>query len=167
MEEWKMVKGFNNYFVSSLGRVYNIATGRFIGNKESEKYKYKRVKLSKNGEKLFIDVHRLVAEIFIPNIDNYEVVNHINGITTDNRVENLEWCSRSENQKHAYRIGLEVPIRGELNKNAKLNEVAVKLIRKTYKKGDRQCGARALARKFGVSSTAIRMCLRGRSWNSI
>lgn len=167
MEEWRKVNGYDNYYVSSEGRIYNVVTEKFIGNKNSDKYKYKRVKLSENGKKVFIDVHRLVADTFIPNPNNCEVVNHINGITTDNRVENLEWCSRSENQKHAYRIGLETAMKGEQNKNAKLNEIAVKQIRETYKRGDRQRGAEALARKYGVSGTAIKMCLRGVSWSHV
>ena len=164
MEEWKAINGFENYFVSNEGRVYNSITDRFIGIKSSDLYKYKRVKLSKDGKVMFADVHRLVAEAFIPNKNKFEVVNHINGITTDNRVENLEWCSRSENQKHAYRIGLEKPQRGEDNKNSKLSKEQVLEIRRIYKKRDRERGGGALARRFGVSDEAIRRCVNGVTW---
>lgn len=51
-------------------------------------------------------VHRLVAETWIPNSNNYEEVNHINGDKDDNRVENLEWVTHSENMRHAFRTGL-------------------------------------------------------------
>jgi hypothetical protein len=53
--------------------------------------------------------HRIVAECFIPKIEGKDFVNHINGNKYDNRASNLEWVNRSENQLHAYKLGLQVP----------------------------------------------------------
>lgn len=70
---------------------------------------YLQVLLYEEGKPHPKKVHRLVAEAFIPNLDNKPQVNHINGDKTDNRVKNLEWCTNSENQLHAYKNGLEKP----------------------------------------------------------
>lgn len=69
---------------------------------------YLQVPLTINGKKKMMQVHRLVALAFIPNAENYPQVNHINCVKCDNRVENLEWCNNSQNQKHAYQTGLQV-----------------------------------------------------------
>ena len=67
---------------------------------------YLLVGLHKKGKAILFLVHRLVAIMFIPNLEHKEQVNHINGTKTDNREENLEWCTNGENGKHAYKIGL-------------------------------------------------------------
>lgn len=64
-------------------------------------------------------IHRLVAEAFIPNPNNYPCVNHINGIKSDNRVENLEWCTYKQNMQHAVKTGLFNVGSGKDNGNSK------------------------------------------------
>lgn len=79
---------------------FKTKTGVIISNKMARGY----LGSSYKGETDY--THRLVANNFIPNPHRYRTVNHINGIKTDNRIENLEWCSHSSNVKHAYSTGL-------------------------------------------------------------
>ena len=67
---------------------------------------YITVRINKNGQSSTQFVHRLLAAAFIPNPNNKPFINHINGIKTDNRLENLEWVTHAENIKHAYKTGL-------------------------------------------------------------
>lgn len=68
--------------------------------------------LFKNGVSKTVRVHRLVAEAFIPNPDNKEQVNHIDDVKTNNSVENLEWCTQSENIKHSYKLRRDPSVEG-------------------------------------------------------
>lgn len=112
-EIWKDIKGYEHlYQVSTLGRVKSLPKMKgFYKNKERILNEipiqgYKVVNLSKNNTVKHHLIHRLVAETFIDNPENKLFVNHINGNKSDNRINNLEWCTRSENDSHAYKLGL-------------------------------------------------------------
>lgn len=109
-------------------------------------------------------IHRLVALNFIPNPLNKREVNHKNGIKTDNRIENLEWCTPSENCKHSYVIGLSFHegIKGEKHPKAKLNQRQVIEIR-----GTRGLTQRAIAKKYGVALSTIHSILKRKNWKHI
>lgn len=122
-EMWKSLNEYDgNYQVSNLGRVRSLIDnhGRIreipiIRKARLGKQGYLYVTLWKHGKSTSEKVHRLVASCFCEKTDNAQCVNHINGIKTDNRAENLEWCSYSENVKSAYDLGLIQATKGEKN----------------------------------------------------
>lgn len=123
-EIWKDIKGFEGlYQVSNFGRIKNldkIVIGKLPNGQLINKIYKEKIKLIKNNKKGYLrvgltdgnyirnayQIHRLVAETFIINPENKKEVNHINGIKTDNHVENLEWVTRYENITHAIKTGL-------------------------------------------------------------
>jgi len=127
---WLPVKGYEGiYEVNNIGDVRSLTyipknrtgvqTGRVLKQQKCHKG-YLRVCLVFENKKFNTGAHRLVAFAFIPNIENKPQVNHINGIKTDNRVENLEWCTNKENQLHAVKNNLHNPNYGENHHMSKL-----------------------------------------------
>lgn len=111
-------RDYSNYIIYSDGRIYSKRNKKFLTMKISHDG-YGRTQLYKDKKYKNYNFHRVVAEVFIPNPDNKPFVNHINGNKLDNRVENLEWCTQSENIKHAWKNGLSKPRRNEADKRSK------------------------------------------------
>lgn len=124
-EIWKPVNGFENlYEISNKGNLKALEKSWMAINYKSKTYHkitfrekmikpsiskcgYKQVILCKNNKTYGKTIHKLVAEAFIPNIENKKCVNHIDGNKLNNNVNNLEWCTHKENSKHSWENGLE------------------------------------------------------------
>lgn len=172
--EAKDIKGYEGiYAITRDGRVWSYPNNRkFVKRTHgiwlksySNGYGYRFVYLHKNGRGVSRYIHRIVAETFIPNLENFSQVNHLNGIKTDNRVENLEWCNAKKNMKHALRTGLMKNILGENHYHAKLSEKDVLRIRHLYKIG--KYYQNEIARMFKVHPMAVNHIIHNRSWKHI
>ena len=112
IEIWKPIPSYETlYEISNNGVVKSLRTGAVKCS--SNNGKYKQVTLTKNGTSKTYKVHRLVAQAFIPNPNNYPQINHIDGNKKNNNAENLEWCTNSVNQIHAYSHNLNQGSRGK------------------------------------------------------
>jgi hypothetical protein len=103
MEEWRDIPGYEDYQVSSLGRVKSLKYGKeHILKSIIVRSGYLSVNLYANGKARLTSIHRIVAKVFIPNPKRKPEVNHKDGNKKNNILGNLEWVTKSENQKHAY-----------------------------------------------------------------
>jgi hypothetical protein len=158
---WKHIREYEKYQISSQGDVVN-SKGRIL-KQHPDRYGYNTIMLCKNGIGKRFLVHRLVAIHFIPNPLNKPTVNHLNGNTTDSRVENLEWATISENNLHAYRTGLSKPKKmiGEKNGRAKLTQKDADKIRLMCSKGIKQ---KDIANHFNISISVVNNIKNNRAW---
>lgn len=174
-EIWKDVIGYEGlYQVSNLGRVKGL-------KRESKHYKggvrvynerflnpclhkdgYLKVGLIKDGINKQHSVHRLVCSSFIENIYNKPQVNHKNGVKTDNRLENLEWSTSSENHKHAYKIGLRHQ-NGEKNHRSALTNSQVFEIKYNHK----NLSNKEVSMIYNISTNQVSRIRRGDRWSHV
>jgi hypothetical protein len=110
------------YSITRDGKVYSHKRKRFLNPTNLKGYKRVKLRDSNNNQKISNQlIHRLVAKAFIPNPNNKLEINHKNSIRDDNRVDNLEWATRSENNQHAWTYG---------NKVFKITEKYLNAVRK-------------------------------------
>ena len=102
---WKEYPNNPNYLVSDEGQIKSRKRNKLLIPKANWDG-YLRIQIWEGGKCHMIGWHRVVAETFVPNPDNKPFINHKNGVKTDNRAENLEWCTQSENIRHAWKNGL-------------------------------------------------------------
>lgn len=171
IEIWKDIPGYEGYYqASNMGRIRSL--DRYVNSKNKSfkfvkgkilKYNlknngYYQVNLTNGKYKKYISVHRIIAELFIPNSNDLLQVNHKNGIKSDCNVKNLEWVTASENHKHAYKIGLKNQ-KGERNNASKLTEEMVRVIRNSMTLTHLE-----LSKIFNVSRQTIGLVLNFKIW---
>lgn len=170
-EVWKTIPSLGgDYEASNLGRIrsldrwsFRVDTGTKLFVKgaiiaqQTDEFGYSRVRLNLNKEKLTKRVHRLVAEAFIPNLENKPQVNHIDGDKRNNSEINLEWTTNSDNQKHAIKTGLKTVKKG---KDSPRFERAVDV----YKDGEYIMTLRGNAEmeEKGFDFRLVSACLKGK-----
>ena len=174
-EEWKPIQNYEGmYTVSNQGRVYSLTrrvrsryggtrsvAERILSPRVSDRG-YLFVNLCREGIAKPHAVHRLVVTAFVglPPTPRH-TTNHINGIKCDNHASNLEWLTLSENQRHAFALGLNSQV-GEKHSCAKLTERLVREIRQLYAGGNRT--QKDLGKGFGVAERTISDLLAHRTW---
>lgn len=158
---WKQIS--SKYECSDDGHIRNRKSKHVLKEFDSCKDGYLRTQFDGKTR----TVHRVIAEAFIPKEDGKQFVNHLDGNKKNNHANNLEWCTRSENIKHAYINNLIGPKIGEQNGRCKLTSEQAKQIRLIYKRGDPKFGAKALSKYYGVARQTICAVAYGQNWKNL
>lgn len=166
-EVWRDIKGFEPYYsVSNLGR---IKSKRLLPKERIMKLRitdrYLKVNLKIGGKINFTkNVHRIVAEHFLVYVKGKIFVNHKNGIKTDNRSENLEWCTAAENKLHAIENKLSVSFVGENNIKAFLKKEDILDIRRMYINGTISS---EIKNRYGLKTAHLSKIITRRIWKHV
>jgi hypothetical protein len=152
MNNWKTIQSHPNYEASIDGKIRNKRNLAIIEGGYNRRY----LRAFKK------DIHRIIAETWMPNPYNYPQVNHINGNKHDNRVSNLEWCTAAHNVKHSFITGLNKgPKAGEDSNLSKLSDNQLKYIKSIHKPYTKDYSTRALALQYGVNESWLSNILNG------
>ena len=162
MTEWRNVVGFDKYKVSNKGEIFSELRNKTL-KPYLNKNHYLHVTLTKNSKQYKVKIHRIVARAFYGECPIEKEINHIDGVKLNNGLVNLEYITRSENHKHAFRLGLRNNT-GENHPNAKLTEKDVLRIRGLIKNN---ANMKSLAIVFGVDYTTIWAIKNRRIWSHI
>ena len=156
--EFKDVPGYEDIFqISRNGDIYSKRTNKVLKT-HIGKRGYRMIATKIGGRKgvcKTLKMHRLVALTYIPNPENKEHVNHIDGDKLNNNASNLEWNTPRENIQHAERTGLSKHPKLTKSKLSALSDCQVCAIKKVYKPRCRKFGARALSKKYNVCHVTI------------
>lgn len=161
-EEWRGIHGLEGrYEVSCFGRVRNVITAYVLGT-SLDSHGYPRLMAALHGKRETWPIHRAVLVAFMPRPDWKTMhVNHKDGVTTNNTLSNLEWCTASENRLHSYRV-LKRPnpmagVCGAMHHNARA------VVGRCIASGEsRSYGSMAETKRDGFRGTDISACIRGR-----
>jgi hypothetical protein len=165
-EDWKIIHSHPDYAISNKGTVMRLTTGK--GNTHAGRIRKQVINqcgyllVSLPGPKT-VAVHRLVAKAFLG--ENHLDINHINGDKLDNAVENLEYVTRSENARHAIKLGLWTVKRGQTNGHSKLTNEQVIAIRSRY--ASESISQTDLAKEYSVDRTLIGLIVRRKVWTHL
>ena len=163
-EEWRPISDYEElYQVSNYGRVKSFHKGSTRILKPALNVQGYLFVILYNKRKTFhARLSRLVAKVFIPNLDNKPEVNHIDGNKLNNYVENLEWVTSSENSKHSFAVGLQIGIRGANRSDSKLTNDEILFIREN----SQNLNGTQLAKLFNVSDSTISSIQRGQKYKN-
>lgn len=152
-----------NYQVTECGEVYSKHSGKIL-KKELMNKGYYRVNINIDGETKKLYVHRMVALTYLPNPENKPQVNHKDSDRLNNHVDNLEWCTSSENNKHAYAEGNNEPLRGSKANGAVLKEEQVLEI---YHKMLKGVSLKQIHEETGIDKSTLGHIKRRSTWEHL
>ena len=167
-EIWADITGYEGeYQISTYGRIKSFKNGRGREMILVPLYNdngYLQISLCHEGKHQIFSIHVLVARAFVPNPDKKPQVNHQDGNKWNCHFENLKWATRSENMKHAYAMCLATPRRGGDNYKASLTNEEARYCREVCIPGDKEFGIKALAERFGISTSCMGLIIRGKTY---